>query len=270
MRWTKSPEDEANYADWKIQVRYYPITSSSSKSDDNNERGDPSNKENTTAAVTETTDVVTYSVHRSSLGLKSEHFESIFLGGFSESSERHSKILPAPVVTLEHFETVLEYCYTGKVNLNCINAISITYLSDYLGMEELKEQAQGFTRKWINKDNKEGLLSICSEKSQSLATYYQEAKILAMEDIQKVIVHVCRKEPGIMKKDFALAEIPDVEFWCRLWEARKLHPDQKSSKDTISSCGVKMWLILSISTLILSTLNSFAHSPTSTPCQSFW
>ena len=125
LRWTKSPEDEANYADWKIQVRYYPITSSSSKSDDNNERGDPSNKENTTAAVTETTDVVTYSVHRSSLGLKSEYFESIFLGGFSESSERHSKILPAPVVTLEHFETVLEYCYTGKVNLNCINANSI-------------------------------------------------------------------------------------------------------------------------------------------------
>lgn len=274
LHWSKSPEKDAKYADWKIEVRYYPTTSTTVPPiEKNNDPGGDTggvgdSEENTNDAKESKTDMndvdlldspqkateaVTYSVHRSTLGVQSEYFERIFLGGYSESTQQKNSIeLPAPLVTLDHFETVLEYCYTETLALTPENVVSIIHLSDYLGIEELRKKSQSYVRGAIHQviankgrrflgSSKEkvamGSSKESKEKSNKVAMFYQAANILGLEDLQRAIVHVCSKEPQLLAKDCRLADMPDIEFWSRLWEARKIHPDQNSLSNPI----VRLW-----------------------------
>mmetsp|Transcript_13817 Transcript_13817/g.32241 ORF Transcript_13817/g.32241 Transcript_13817/m.32241 type:complete len:595 (+) Transcript_13817:103-1887(+) len=252
LQWSKSPEDEAKYSDWKIDVRYFPAeTRPSKETEETGQEESPTDNDDTLSEnVPKATEVVTYSVHRSTLGIQSEYFERIFLGGYSESiRKKNTIVLPVPLVTLAHFECVLEFCYLETANLNTDNVVSIIYLSDYLGIEELRNQAQAYVRKGIHEVNsykgrrvpgssKKELSPDWSKlKSSKVSTYYNAAKILGMEDLQQAIVHVCSKEPDLFTKDFALTDMPDLDFWKRLWEARKTHPDQRS----LSKRCVRFW-----------------------------
>mmetsp|Transcript_13856 Transcript_13856/g.28103 ORF Transcript_13856/g.28103 Transcript_13856/m.28103 type:complete len:550 (-) Transcript_13856:473-2122(-) len=219
LHWAKSANlEDAKYADWKISVRYY-------SEDDQQQETSPNNT--ATIGVLET-DVVTYSVHRSSLGIHSKYFEKIFLSGFSERTQGESTMeLPSPTTTLEHFETVLEYCYTGTVDMNPRNIISILYLSDYLRIEALMGLAQNFMKNEILRVHGGSM-----EKSTRLALYYQDAQNMVMHDLQEAILHICSREPQLLTKGYALAEMPDIDFWCRLWDIRKMYPDLKSQSKT--------------------------------------
>eukprot|EP00536_Pseudo-nitzschia_multiseries_P009546 jgi/Psemu1/201019/e_gw1.269.6.1 len=177
---------------------------------------------------------MTYSVHRSSLGVHSGYFEKLFLGGFSECSHGESTLeLPAPTISLKDFETLLEYCYTGTLDLNPRNIISILYLSDYFGMETLKTLAENFVKSEIHRASSH-FQGGSKEKSIRLALYYQQAQIMALDDLQDAILHICSKEPQLMTKDCAFSDIPNIDLWCRLWDARKMQLDVKSqSKSTV-------------------------------------
>jgi len=238
LHWSKTPEKDAKYADWKIEVMYFPV-----------EKTPLPETGNQPKAI----EVVTYSVHRSTLGVQSEYFERIFLGGYSESALKKNTIeLPSPLVTLDHFEGILEYCYTGVIDLNAENVVSIINLSDYLGIEELRKKSQAYVRGAIHqiiKNKRRRLLGSsrdkivlfssdeCKAKSAKVAMMYQSAKDMGIDDLQRAIVHVCSKEPELLAKDCQLTDMPEIEFWCRLWEARKLHRDQNS----ISKAVVRTW-----------------------------
>lgn len=256
LHWSKSPDEDAKYADWKIEVRYFPTAASPSNDvytkDDNGQ--ELLNREDVIRVdpFPKATESVTYSVHRSTLGVQSEYFESIFLGGYAEATKQKNTIeLPTPLVTLDHFESILRFCYTETIDLNSENVVSIIHLSDYFGMEELQKQAQAYVRGVIHEVNtninkgrrvlgssKENVvLDHSKEKSNKIATFYQIAKAMGIEDLQRAIEHVCSKEPDLLAKECALADMPDIEFWSRLWEARKMHPDQNS----LSKAVVRMW-----------------------------
>jgi hypothetical protein len=76
-------------------------------------------------------------------------------------------------------------------------------------------------------------------KSHNIATFYQAGKVLGMEDLQRAVMHVCSKEPELLAKDCSLADIADIEFRRRVWEARKMNPDQKSK--LLSKACVRLW-----------------------------
>lgn len=242
LHWSKSPDNAAKYTDWTIEVKHFPT--------------DASAGEDTTNAMVldqlpKATETAIYSVHRSTLGVQSEYFERIFLSGYAETIHQKNSIeLPTPRVTLNHFESMLEFCYTGTIELTTENAVSIIHLSDYLGIEELRKKAQTYVREAIHQDirrrrflasskekNVLDSLDEYREKSAKVAVFYQAAKELGIDDLQRAIIHVCSKEPKLLIKDFKLAEMPDIQFWCRLWEARRLHPDQMSVSKTI----VRLW-----------------------------
>ena len=249
LQWSKSSQESAKYSDWKIEVRYFPTETSPSK---NTGRESPDKNDDNTAieSIPKATEVMTYSVHRSTLGIQSEYFERTFLGGYAESTQKkNTLVLPVPLVTLAHFECVLDFCYTTTAKLDPDNVVSIIHLSDYLGIEELRNQAQAYVRKDIHQvksmkgqrvfgsPKTDVALEWSKLKSDKIATYYHASKVLGMEDLQRAIVHVCSKEPDLLNKDFALTDMPDLEFWDRLWEARKTHPDQRS----LSKKCVRLW-----------------------------
>ncbi len=255
LHWSKTPDKDAKYSDWKIQVKHFSVETSQSM-----DTGDADGKESQAMKdifiaddPPKATEVVTYSVHRSTLGVQSEYFERIFLGGYSESTLKKNTIkLPSPLVTFEHFECILEYCYTGAIDLNGGNVVSIINLSDYLDIEELRKKAQAYVRTAIHQvttNKRRRLLGSskdkivlcssdeCKEKSAKVAMMYQAANDMGIDDLQRAIVHVCSKEPELLAKDCKLVDMPDIEFWCRLWEARKVHPDQNSVSKTV----VRAW-----------------------------
>jgi hypothetical protein len=203
--WTKSSataddENETECSDWTLDVYF-------------------NNNDN---------DVVSYSIHRFSFVTQSEYFKSIFRldttgVGFSESHQKCSTIkLPAPVVTIQHFETLLDYLYTGKLKLNDTNAVSMVYFGDYFGINLLKEQAQRFLRRKID-DCKDGMFDDVdgSVASELLAKFYRDANSLAMEDLLNAIAYSYAHRPKLMSKDTALSKIPDIHFWCRVFAAIK-------------------------------------------------
>jgi hypothetical protein len=116
LRWSKSPEEDAKDADWKIEVRYFPTATppliETNKNSDGNET--PATKDKIIVdPPPKATELVTYSVHRSTLVDQSEYFERMSHGGYAESIKQKITIeLPTPMVTPDHFEIMLDFCYT--------------------------------------------------------------------------------------------------------------------------------------------------------------
>mmetsp|Transcript_21158 Transcript_21158/g.23731 ORF Transcript_21158/g.23731 Transcript_21158/m.23731 type:complete len:636 (+) Transcript_21158:119-2026(+) len=219
--WTRSTDDEeAKYADWMLDVSFSSITTT------------------TTTTNNDSADVISYLVHRYFLGTKGDYFEDIFRrdtndkeDGCSESHQKRSAIqLPAPFVTIGHFESLLDYLYTGKSTLDCNNAIAMVYFGDYFGIIPLKEESQSFICKSITAAIEYAFdIRPSMESSDKLATFYDDAKGLAMDDLQEAIVYACANNPTLMWKDTALSKILDVQFWYRVLAARKCYPQTELS-----------------------------------------
>jgi hypothetical protein len=195
LRWTKSPEEAAKHSDWSLDVKRQDMTN----------YGDDA--------------FITYSVHRNILEFHSDYFKSILGKDFKESNNKRNTIeLPTSVVTLQHLESLLDYCYTGNLTLDPLNAVAMVYLGDYLQIKGLLEAAQYFI--WN---------SIKNASSEELLAYYQDAKGLLMEHLQKAIEYSCAQRPVVMRMNTAISKMPDTDFWCRVWEERKHYPNQTVS-----------------------------------------
>jgi hypothetical protein len=209
---------EAEFSDWSLVVKEFVSVDSSIFT---------SATTTTSSGHSMTEKVITYSVHKSILGPNSVYFKNSFSkkNGLKESRENSGTIeLPSPnIITIQHFETLLDYFYTENLKLDNSNAVAMVYFGDYFGMEKLLERAQDFIRKSILQE---------TAKSKELAAYYQDAKLLVMEDLHHCVELVCAGRPEVMKKNTALSMMPDISFWCSVWAARKKLPDQTRS-DTI-------------------------------------
>ena len=215
--WTKSSatndENEAECSDWNLNVYC-------------------NNNDN---------DVVSYSVHRFAFVTQSEYFKSIFRledttgVGFSESHQKCSTIKLPYSVTLQHFETLLDYLYTGVLKEDSGNAVSMVYFGDYFGIILLKDHAQRYLRKLIV-DCKSRIRGKVA--SELLWTSYLVAKSLSMEDLLNAIAYACAYRPELMSKDTHMSTIPDIQFWCRVFAARKKTDYVKHDKVVSNS---KLW-----------------------------
>ena len=196
LRWLKSPE-EGNFSDWKLDVKQTtydedPIMDGSIQ-------------------VTTDTIITSYLVHRCVVVLKSEYFNRLFL----ETHEKGYTIeLPAPI-TLDHFETLLDYFYWGGIELNFSNAIPIFYLSNHLQMQQLSDHAMDHISKRIGKCTGEKLFA-CNETASKLQ----------IEKLKNAIAHVCAQRPDLMGEGTRLTKTPNNEFWYDVWEARNHYKDQ--------------------------------------------
>lgn len=247
--WTKSPDDEAEYADWKINVRF-------DDDDNNNDRQSNRLSEEGSTSVAAGDDdggsnevVFYYSVHRFIIGRQSEYFKSIFRrldndnNGFAESHKKRStiKFSKHTVVTRKHFETLLNYLYdTTGATLALIpsNAVAMVYLADYFGIKLLKERVQTFIRSKIE---------IISSKrshfdvSELLATFYRDAKSMAMGELQDAIAHVCAARPYVLSKHYDLSKMDDIQFWYRVCRKRKDCPDLAKNHTMVRSSWCGAW-----------------------------
>ena len=169
--------------------------------------------------------------------------------------------LPGPTISLDHFETMLEYCYTGKIAFHEGNTIAMLYFGETLQIRALKENAttslvqsiREFTKNPHNTD---------TEKSELLAAYYLEAKCLSrsnttssssstfqeqeqaktkasstitvMQELRTAIVDRCAGQPRWVAKNTALFTMHDPKFWWKVWKARK-----KYKKETVAA--TKLW-----------------------------
>jgi len=206
-------ESESEYSDWNLDVYF-----------NDNAR-----------------DVVSYSIHRFVCGTQSEYFKGVFRfdATVSQSYERWSTIILPTPVTIQHFEMLLDYFYTGKLELDNENAISMVYFGDYFGITLLKEQAQ----RYIGSVNADAVVNYdinASVPSKLLSTFYRDAKILAMEDLLKAIAYACAYRPGLISKDTALSKIADIQFWCRIFAARK---KKKYSSDDKAESISELWSV---------------------------
>jgi len=157
------------------------------------------------------------------LALNSNYFKSIFEEDrFSESHQKQSTIrLPLSGITSEHFELLLDYFYTGELELDRSNAVAAVYFGDYFGIPSLKKQALAFVGTLLHLSNEE------------IAVYYQDARKLLMEDLQKVVASTCIDRPNTMSKNSELVKMPNaIEFWRLVWLERNNSDPSRSGAKT--------------------------------------
>ena len=177
--------------------------------------------------------------------------------------------LPGPTISLEHFETMLEYCYTGHIAFHEGNAIAMLYFGETLQIRALKEDAitslvqsiREFTKHPHNSD---------TEKSELLAAYYLEAKCLSrssttssssstfqeqeqaktkasstttvMQELRTAIVDRCAGQPRWVAKNTALFTMHDPKFWWKVWKARKKYKKEAVAATTLWSTNLAYFL----------------------------
>jgi len=245
ITWTKSPDDEAEYADWKIDVVFIPTNDL-----DNNDKGESEIEKmaeedcsSTTTVKTKTTTsvIATYSVHRLPLGEKSGYFKKLFTD--EQSSEpneerqcRHSTIeLPSPAITIAHFETLLDYFYQEDALFTMeqedadtmMVMMAMVYFGDQLGIPQLKKKAHKVLELMLltcTNMNIDGVVDNNHESavkfSKIFATLYKAGKQLTnMKDLQNAIIYVCAGQSIVMSKGTELStnmKCVDLQFWCRV------------------------------------------------------
>mmetsp|Transcript_62594 Transcript_62594/g.70835 ORF Transcript_62594/g.70835 Transcript_62594/m.70835 type:complete len:116 (+) Transcript_62594:545-892(+) len=109
----------------------------------------------------------------------------------------------------------------------------MVYFGDYFGIKLLQDQAQSFIRALITTKFLNDIPSSIVRMQKLLTALYQDAKCLAMEELQEAIVYECAGNPRLMtsKEHCTSLDVLDKEFWCRVWDSRKFHtPTELSTK----------------------------------------
>ena len=122
--WVRLPSEDTEYSDWQINVVFQ-------------------------SNYQEEVDVVSYLVHRFKIGPQSNYFKSIFRekNHFSEATKKMSTVeFPVGIPVLlqpSHFEHFLDFLYTNIVpgGWDKQEMLSLLYLADYFGVEDLRSQA---------------------------------------------------------------------------------------------------------------------------------
>jgi hypothetical protein len=230
--WSKHPEDEARYTDWKLIVNYKHFARGDGDDDDdeepNNNKGDDNDHYE-----------AIYSVHRNMLGTKCDYFRTMFESNFSESTSGCTKLdLPDSVVTLQDFENLLDWLYMVTVELDPTNVVGMLYFSDYFCIDTLKVETQDYTRNHLH------LMSSHYDSefdTKSLAIYYRNAKIMNNEDLQNGVAHVCCLNPETMCVDSELiTNLQDIDLWIAVFKAISYLDE---THDMTTSKNVAVWSV---------------------------
>lgn len=77
--------------------------------------------------------------HKCILIARSEYFRSMFCNGLNETNRKEIEIQQ---VDLVHFQSMLEFVYTGKVVITDENIISLVNVSDMFLLEDLRQECR--------------------------------------------------------------------------------------------------------------------------------
>jgi len=130
----------------------------------------------------------------------------------------------------------------------------MVYFGDYFGIKLLQDQAQSFIRELITTKFLNDIPSSIVRMQKLLTALYQDAKCLAMEELQEAIVYECAGKPRLMmsKERCTSLDVLDKEFWCRVWDSRKFHtPTELSTK--LWSISVAQFIELHYSNIAVAT-----------------
>jgi len=99
--------------------------------------------------------------HKVILAARSQHFKGMFFSGMKESSE---KIIPLPDMQYKPFMDVLNYIYSGNVNiLNADHAAELLEVCNYLKMDRLRALCEVVLRDNIDIENAAYVLQVADQ-----------------------------------------------------------------------------------------------------------
>ena len=210
ITWSKLPDEDADYADWKIDVVIQQPTDDGG----DNEKQDITMVETKRKTSSSTIVVATYAVHRLPLGEKSKYFKGLFNNTFSETHNHRSTIeLPSPAITCVQFEIVLDYLYHKRLmKSQSYDPVAMIYFGDYFCIKPLKEFGQRNVRAALFID-KMGSGSDFLMYSEKFATFFPAAKQLGMNDLQEAIIYTCACQWQFMSRGTELFKMNDLQFW---------------------------------------------------------
>jgi len=145
-----------------------------------------------------------YNVHKNVLSVgpkKSLYFERLFQNkNFAESDSKTSRI-ELEKLAAKAFPTLLDYLYSQehKLELTTDNASALSFLGQYFEMHRLRWEASRFCKNDMS--------------LETVATYYQHAKIFLDEKISKLVAKKCCDELGLIAVDSQLVKLSDVALW---------------------------------------------------------
>ena len=145
-----------------------------------------------------------YHVHKNVLSVgpkKSLYFERLFQNkNFSESDTKTSRIELNHKAVLA-FPQMLDYLYSQehKLELTTDDATALCFLGQYFEMHRLRWEASRFCKNDMS--------------LETVATYYQHAKIFLDEKISKLVAKKCCDELGLIAIDSQLVKVSDVALW---------------------------------------------------------
>ena len=145
-----------------------------------------------------------YHVHKNVLSVgpkKSLYFERLFQNkNFSESDTKTSRIELNHKAVLA-FPQMLDYLYSQehKLELTTDDATALCFLGQYFEIHRLRWEASRFCKIDMSLD--------------TVATYYQHAKIFHDEKISKLVAKKCCDELSLIAIDSQLVKVSDVALW---------------------------------------------------------
>lgn len=139
-----------------------------------------------------------FEAHRNVLAANSPYFRALLSNDMKEGHENLVKLdeLSAKVV-----ESILDFMYSGKININKDIALDLLVAADYLLMPELKEKGCQFLVKKMTASNCLTVLNV--SKKYNFVQLHKKALAFAQENFHVV----CRKENF---KDLSAAQLEEI------------------------------------------------------------
>lgn len=122
--------------------------------------------------------------HKIILGARSQHFKGMFFSGMKESFE---KTIPLPGMQYKPFMDVLNYIYSGNVNiLNADHASEILEVCNYLKMDRLKAMCEVILRDNVEIENAAYVLQVADQHgAKQLKNYVMQFIIQKYAEVEK-------------------------------------------------------------------------------------
>ena len=145
----------------------------------------------------------TYHVHKERLAVgprKSVYFCSLLEGGgrFAESKSNCSRV-ELEGIAAKAFPALLDFVYTGKLQITTDTATALHYLGGYFEVRRLRWEVKQFWKKDLTVRN--------------CGIYYEHAKIFQDDKIKTAAINMCTINIKDLDTSSSLVSILDAEFW---------------------------------------------------------
>ena len=183
--------------------------------------------------VTLQSDDVEIKCHRNVLAVASDCFKAIFRSGVDESKSPTVQLTMAPDI----LSTIVQYIYTGEIELTADNVESLVKACDVLQLDSLKTACESFMLKQVEKNNFVSIYRFAT--SYRLVNLERKARRFILSEFRTVAFTdefkalSCSQLIGVITDDDVNVEYEDVVFEAVLGWIRHDLANRKSSVEMI-------------------------------------